>query len=77
MIPGVEQAWQESIRPTLTDLLGSAWFLSTPKGQNYFSDQNWRKKARYRDRASPQGRRHQISEICQTADSGHVFPDIE
>lgn len=28
--------WQQAIRPTLTDLLGDAWFLSTPKGQNFF-----------------------------------------
>jgi Terminase RNaseH-like domain len=36
MIPELEEAWQQSIRPTLTDLQGSAWFLSTPKGMNYF-----------------------------------------
>ena len=36
MIPDLEEAWQGSIRPTLTDLQGSAWFLSTPKGMNYF-----------------------------------------
>jgi hypothetical protein len=36
MIPTLQEAWQQSIRPTLTDLRGSAWFLSTPKGMNYF-----------------------------------------
>ena len=36
MIPALAEAWQQSIRPTLTDLQGSAWFLSTPKGINYF-----------------------------------------
>jgi terminase large subunit-like protein len=36
MIPMLEQAWQQAMRPTLTDLQGSAWFLSTPKGMNYF-----------------------------------------
>jgi len=36
MAPTLEDAWQQSIRPTLTDLQGSAWFLSTPKGMNYF-----------------------------------------
>ena len=36
MIGNLSQAWQESIRPTLTDLRGSAWFLSTPRGLNYF-----------------------------------------
>jgi hypothetical protein len=30
------EAWTEAIRPTLTDLKGSAWFLSTPKGKNDF-----------------------------------------
>ena len=32
----LEEAWQESIRPTLADLIGDAWFLGTPKGHNYF-----------------------------------------
>jgi hypothetical protein len=37
LIPNLENAWQESIRPQLTDFQGSAWFLSTPKGvANYF-----------------------------------------
>lgn len=30
------QRWTESIRPTLTDMKGDAWFLSTPKGKNDF-----------------------------------------
>lgn len=30
------EAWTEAIRPTLTDLEGDAWFLSTPKGKNDF-----------------------------------------
>ena len=30
------EAWTESLRPTLTDLKGDAWFLSTPKGKNDF-----------------------------------------
>ena len=37
LIPNLENAWQESIRPQLTDFQGRAWFLSTPKGvANYF-----------------------------------------
>ena len=28
------QAWEETIRPTLTDLIGDAWILSRPKGYN-------------------------------------------
>jgi hypothetical protein len=30
------EAWTQSIRPTLTDLKGGAWFMSTPKGKNDF-----------------------------------------
>lgn len=29
-------AWQQAIRPTLADLEGDAYFLSTPKGNNFF-----------------------------------------
>ena len=32
----LRQAWEESIRPTLSDLKGDAWFLGTPKGGGYF-----------------------------------------
>jgi len=28
--------WNEAIRPTLTDLKGDGWFMSTPKGKNDF-----------------------------------------
>lgn len=49
MAPYLEEAWQQAIRPTLTDYKGDAWFLSTPKGGNYFkrlfddaeSSQDW------------------------------------
>ncbi len=30
--------WNEVLRPTLVDFRGSAWFLSTPRGYNYFHD---------------------------------------
>lgn len=37
LVVDLERAWQESIRPMLTDFRGAAWFLSTPKGvSNYF-----------------------------------------
>lgn len=36
MARNLEEAWTAAIRPTLADLRGSAWFLSTPKGSNYF-----------------------------------------
>jgi hypothetical protein len=37
LVADLDRAWQESIRPMLTDFKGDAWFLSTPKGTaNYF-----------------------------------------
>lgn len=36
MVRNLMGAWSASIRPTLTDLKGDAWFLSTPKGRNGF-----------------------------------------
>lgn len=36
MVKNLLDAWQSSIRPTLTDLKGDAWFLSTPRGRNGF-----------------------------------------
>ncbi len=36
MVPDLARAWQETIRPMLTDFMGEAWFLSTPRGFNYF-----------------------------------------
>jgi hypothetical protein len=44
-------AWQETIRPTLADKQGDAWFLGTPKGRSFFhrcfergqiGDEGWR-----------------------------------
>lgn len=36
MARNLEEAWEQAVRPTLTDLQGDAWFLSTPKGFNFF-----------------------------------------
>jgi phage FluMu gp28-like protein len=36
MVKALGEAWQAVIRPTLTDYEGDAWFLSTPKGMNFF-----------------------------------------
>jgi len=36
MARNLEEAWTAAIRPTLADYQGHAWFLSTPKGTNYF-----------------------------------------
>lgn len=32
----LEHAWTQTVRPTLTDYKGDAWFLSTPQGRDYF-----------------------------------------
>jgi predicted phage terminase large subunit-like protein len=32
----LKDAWEQAISPTLTDHRGHAWFISTPKGLNYF-----------------------------------------
>lgn len=34
----LKTAWEKAIRATLTDYEGTAWFLSTPDGLNYFHD---------------------------------------
>jgi hypothetical protein len=36
MVADLGEAWNAAIRPTLTDYRGDAWFLSTPKGHNFF-----------------------------------------
>jgi hypothetical protein len=36
MVPNLDDAWQAVIRPTLSDYQGDAYFLSTPKGLNFF-----------------------------------------
>ncbi len=35
-IANLDEGWNNSIRPTLTDFKGKAIFLSTPKGRNFF-----------------------------------------
>lgn len=34
----LKDAWERAIAPTLTDYQGEAWFISTPKGINFFHD---------------------------------------
>jgi hypothetical protein len=36
MVPNFQEAWQAAIRPTLTDYEGDAFWLSTPRGMNFF-----------------------------------------
>ena len=35
-VPEFRYAWENVITPTLTDYVGDAWWLSTPRGMNYF-----------------------------------------
>lgn len=34
----LKEAWERAIAPTLTDLKGETWFISTPRGLNFFHD---------------------------------------
>lgn len=36
IIRDLDAVWQQTLRPTLTDYRGDAWFLGTPKGHNAF-----------------------------------------
>lgn len=38
MIADLQEAWQEVLRPTLTDYKGDGFMLSTPKGINFFHE---------------------------------------
>lgn len=51
LVRNLQSAWQETLRPTLADRRGDAWFLGTPKGRNFFhrcfergqiGDEGWR-----------------------------------
>lgn len=35
-VKALDEAWMNALRPTLTDLEGDAWFLSTPRGMGFF-----------------------------------------
>lgn len=45
----LKEAWLRVIRPTLTDLKGDAWFLSTPKGKNNYFYELFNNKDLYQD----------------------------
>jgi hypothetical protein len=48
-VKGLGTAWNEAIRPTLADFQGDAFFLSTPKGRDYF----WELYSKGLDRLQP------------------------
>jgi len=37
-IDGLEEMWEQAVRPSLMDRRGEAWFISTPFGFNYFNE---------------------------------------
>ena len=62
-----EAAWQEALRPALSDRQGRAMFISTPKGRNWF----WRNFARGRDDGDGEWASWQLP----TADNPYIVPD--
>lgn len=52
----LEEAWQEALRPALSDRKGGALFISTPKGRNWF----WRLWQRCIDEHDPEWRGWQL-----------------
>lgn len=51
-VKSLTTSWNESIRPTLTDLIGDAWFMSTPRGKNDFYKFHQRGKSNEKNWAS-------------------------
>lgn len=49
MSRNLNEAWLRVLRPTLTDLQGDAWFLSTPKGKNNDFYQLFKNREQYGD----------------------------
>ncbi len=46
----LKDAWEQTIRATLTDYIGDAWFMSTPKfGTTYFKEQLFKNEQRFAD----------------------------
>lgn len=62
----LQEAWLKVIRPTLTDLQGDAWFLSTPKGKNNYFYELFQNDKRFEDWRSWQ---------MPTISNPHIPPD--
>lgn len=67
MVRGLMEAWQQVIRPTLTDMQGDAWMLSTPKGRNFF----WECYQRGQSADEPEWQSWQMP----TSDNPHIAPE--
>lgn len=66
-VRNLEVAWNESIRATLADFRGEAWFLSTPKGMNFF----WQAWTYGQDSARPEWASWQMP----TGTNPYIHPD--
>lgn len=67
MVRDLDAVWQEVIRPTLADERGDAWFLSTPRGRNFF----WELFQRGVDPEQPDWSAFQMP----TTSNPHIDPD--
>ena len=66
MVHDLGEAWNAVIRPTLTDYQGDAWFLSTPKGRNFF----WELWQRGQDGSRPEYKSWQMPTLANP----HIKP---
>ncbi len=57
MVGDLQHAWQGVIRPTLADMRGDAWLLSSPRGRNFFWEcfQRGQEEAGWRSWQMPTG----------------------
>ena len=69
MMSKLMTAWSDTIRATLTDYAGDAWFFSTPKGRNGFWEL-WRRG----DPTNPDRRNGWISWRKPTEGNPHLIP---
>ncbi len=67
MVRDLGRAWQQVIRPTLSDLGGDAWLLSTPRGRNFF----WECWQRGQDPTNPDWASWQMP----TSVNPHIAPE--
>ena len=67
MVRHLEEAWNAVLRPTLVDERGGAWFLSTPKGLNFFK--------RLYDRGSDPGYPDWAAWQMPTVSNPYIPPD--
>ena len=69
-----ESAWAEALRPALSDRVGRALFISTPKGRNWF----WRLFASAEEASNGRGSGFGVRGSGTTTDADHdVFTNLE